>query len=167
MFMLVQLDRPTAAFTDRMRTDEPPGLIEHMHLVSDHFVKDRMEAAVPGDGILAGTILDERVTVQRILREAVRRTLIERRYQRPQLCLFDFLKDKERYAKRRLMDPLVLAFQPSGQRTPDIIDRLRVPGTEEVFLYKANRVLDRLCEHSDNRSYPQTFFIRTFGCNAY
>lgn len=41
------------------------------------------------------------------------------------------------------MDPLVLAFQPSGQGTPYIIDTGDLPRTEEVFLHEPDRVFDR------------------------
>ena len=41
------------------------------------------------------------------------------------------------------MDPLVLAFQPSGQGTPHIINTGDLPRTEEVFLHEPDSVFDR------------------------
>ena len=67
----------------------------------------------------------------------------------------------------RPVDALVLPVQPARQGTPHVIDTGNLPGTEEIFLHESYAVLDRLSECSHNRSYPHTFFIRTFGCNAY
>jgi hypothetical protein len=41
------------------------------------------------------------------------------------------------------MDAFVLPEKPAGQGTPYIVNACDLPGTEEVFLHKAYRILDR------------------------
>ena len=60
------------------------------------------------------------------------------------------------------MDAFVLPEKPAGQGTPYVVNACDLPGTEEVFLHKAYRILDLLSEYSDNVYYPQFFIIRTF-----
>ena len=60
------------------------------------------------------------------------------------------------------VDPFILPAEPSRKGTPHIIDTGDRPGTEEVFLHKANAVLYILSEHSHNWYYTHHFFIRTF-----
>ena len=64
--------------------------------------------------------------------------------------------------ERSAMDTFILPDQPAREGAPCIIDAGDLPGTEEIFLDKSYGIFDRLSEHSDNRSYPHTFFIRTF-----
>ena len=65
------------------------------------------------------------------------------------------------------VDALILPVQPAGQGTPYIINTCDLSGTEKIFLNKSYGILDALSECSHKASYPHTFFIRTFGCNAY
>ena len=66
-----------------------------------------------------------------------------------------------------LVISIVLFITPSPCFIVKIRDSSEDPAGKEIFLNKANQAFDRLSECSHNRSYPHTFFIRTFGCNAY
>ena len=64
--------------------------------------------------------------------------------------------------QRSPVNTFVLTVQPSRKRTPYIINTGDLTGTEKVFLYKTDAVLNTLSEHSHKMSYTHHFFIRTF-----
>ena len=55
-----------------MRADESSGFVIDMHPVSDNLVEHGMETAVLRHGILVGSVLDERITVQLYLHKGIR-----------------------------------------------------------------------------------------------
>ena len=99
-----------------------------------------MEAAVPGDGILAGPVLDERMPADLCLGVAGRGMLIEGGHQRSECFLLQVTVDIQGHTEGRLMQPFVLTLKPAGQRFPHIVDPGDVPCTEEVLFDKAHGI---------------------------
>ena len=62
---------------------------------------------------------------------------------------------------------IVLVVTPPDRLVVKVGQLCKNTARHEILFYKANQALYSLCEHSDKMFYPQTFFIRTFGCNAY